>query len=71
MVRACFAGIRTLLFLILNMNQDACEYLKTLENHLLPFTEYLRIEWWFSHDEASFHGAVNTKTSFMMSLFWL
>lgn len=71
MVRACFAGIRTLLFLILNMNQDAYKYLKTLENHLLPFTEDLHIEWWFSHDEASFQRAVYTKTSFMMSLSWL
>lgn len=71
MVPACFAGIRTLLFLILNLNQYAYTYLKMLENHLLPFTEDLHIEWWFSHDEASFHGAVYTKTSFTMSLSWL
>ena len=57
MVWACCAGTRLSEHVILEGKQDGLKYIKTWENHLLPFTEDLPWIWMFMQDGAPCHRA--------------
>ena len=57
MVWACLAGTRLSELVIVEGKQDGLKYIKTLENHSLPFGEDLPLIWMFMQDGAPCHRA--------------
>ena len=64
MMWACFARARLSEVVILVEKQDGVKYIKTFENHLLPFAEDLPKSWMFMQDGAPCHRAKLVKNWF-------